>query len=176
MPQDREGQFAKFRGVGRGRKARDLVEQAGSVEPAVECPGGVPEESRLLLQVDVDGAVEDLAQADVLLVGSHRSVERQQGDLMAGTLQRGRERVVMDAGAAVHARRAGCDRGHSHGVSPVCGEEADGEEADGGEVGGKKRSIRSAEGGRVASETTTRVRVEAATRAVTGIQPLPPRV
>ena len=48
----------------------------------------------------------DVALADVALVGAGRGVDRRQHDVVAAREQRGRERVVAQAAAAIHLPRA----------------------------------------------------------------------
>ncbi len=75
------------------------------------------EDGRGVLEVDVDGAVEDAVDADVRLVGADRRVDRHQRHVVPQADQRSRERVVVDAGAAEHAGGTGGDVGDLHSLS-----------------------------------------------------------
>ncbi len=59
----------------------------------------------VLLQVDADAAEEHVVLADVRLVGARRRVDRHQRDVVPAREQLGRQRVVAQAAAAIHARR-----------------------------------------------------------------------
>ena len=113
--EDRQRQGPELAGVGRaGKTLRDPGQKPRPVEDPVKRPRRVTKESALLLQVDVEGAVENPRAADALLVGSHRRVGRQQRHLVAQLSEGRRQRVVVDAATAIHAGSAGSDVGDSH--------------------------------------------------------------
>ena len=78
------------------------VQQGGSIEEAVQHPGGMPENGCLLLQVDVDAPVENAAHADVGVICAQGRVGRNEGHLGAQPLQGRRQSVVADTASAVH--------------------------------------------------------------------------
>src|SRR5438067_1725863 len=69
----------------------------------------------LLLQIDIDAAIENLVFADILFVGADGRVEGDQDNVAAGTAQRRDQRVVAHAASAVHASSAGGEIGYLHG-------------------------------------------------------------
>src|SRR5678815_380070 len=58
--------------------------------------------------------------ADIRLVGQRRRVERKEHDIVASRLQLGRQRVVSQAAAAVHPRRACRNKEDLHMLLALC--------------------------------------------------------
>src|SRR5580704_15718345 len=71
----------------------------------------------MLLEIDADAAEEHAIEADVVLVGRRRRVEREERDLMAAREQLDRQGVVAEATSAIHPRSARSDRQDSHAAS-----------------------------------------------------------
>ena len=113
----RNGEIAQPLGLRLDGEARHPAEQARGVEHAVEQPGRVPEEGQLLLQEDIDAAEEDAPLADVRLIGADRRVGGHEQGVVAEAAEGGGEGVVVQAGAAEHARRPGGDRRDPHGAN-----------------------------------------------------------
>src|SRR5437764_8544844 len=78
----------------------------------------MPEQPKLLLQVDVNAAEKDPLLTYAGFVGAHGSVRGDQERIMSLRSQCGHERVVVHATAAVHARGAGSDVSDLHGPIP----------------------------------------------------------
>ena len=92
---------------------------ARRVPQPVEQRGVCRNSGDVLLQVDADAAEEHAAAADVRLVGQRRRVDGQQRDVVAARHQLGGQRVVAQAAAAVHRRRAGGEREDAHRSRPL---------------------------------------------------------
>ena len=90
------------------------LQRPGRVPELVEKARRMPEERRVLLEKHADPAEEHLLAADVRLVGLGRRVDRRQHDVVAAPEQLGRERVVAQAAAAVHAAGAARERQDAH--------------------------------------------------------------
>ena len=74
------------------------------------------EQSRFLLKIDVNPAVKDAVDADIRFVRADGGVGRDERDIVPLPEQRGGECIVVDAGAAVHARGACGDVGDFHSI------------------------------------------------------------
>jgi hypothetical protein len=111
----RDGHVAQFRRIDAAAAARRQAQESGVVEPAVEPPRRVAKQRNLLLQVGVDAAEEHAPLADVAFVGADGRVDRREDDVLAQLQQRGRQRVVVQTTAAVHARGAGGKVSDAHG-------------------------------------------------------------
>ena len=72
------------------------------------------EKRHFLLEVDVNSPVKDAVDADIGFVRADGGVGRDQGDIVPLLQQRGGERVVVNAGAAIHARGTCGDVGYFH--------------------------------------------------------------
>ena len=97
------------------RELRCPTQQPGPVQQAIEQPWGVAEQADLLLQEDVDTAIEHPVQADVFFVRTDRGVGWNQPDIVSQLDQRRRQRIVTQAVPADHATGSRGDVGDLHG-------------------------------------------------------------
>ncbi|OQB92245.1 MAG: hypothetical protein BWX84_01043 [Verrucomicrobia bacterium ADurb.Bin118] len=110
-----EQQFAHVGGAGFGGAPGGAVQQPARVEQAMQPARGFPEERGFLLQIDVDAAEKNgLAGAFVGFIHPHRQIERQHQGVVAQTAQRGDQRIVMRAIAAIHVPGAGRELNDAH--------------------------------------------------------------
>jgi hypothetical protein len=111
-----DGEVGQLRGGRLGAPFARDVEQPRLVKQPVEEPRRVAENLTGMLEVDVDPAVEDARDGDVVVVGAEWGVERDEGDAVAEALQGGGQGVVAHAAPAVHARGAGGENGDVQGA------------------------------------------------------------
>src|SRR5688500_9747285 len=112
--QHRERQLAERSRIRRYRCRRCGFDEPGCVEQFVEDAWRRAEKFGFLLQVDADAAEEDARFADVRLVGQRRRIERNEHDVVSTRFQLCGERVVAQATAAIHSRRACGDEKDLH--------------------------------------------------------------
>jgi hypothetical protein len=114
--QHRNRHVAQELGIDRNAAAGREPDHGRRVPDEIEHRRRLAEERDVLLQVDADAGEEDARVGDVLFVGARGRVDRQQHHVVAAGHELGRERVVAQARAAVHAPGAGGDDEEAQGL------------------------------------------------------------
>ena len=112
--QHRDRHVAQQLGVDRDAAAGGRADHGGRVPDEVEDRGRLAEEREVLLQVDADAGEENVRVGDVVLVRARRRVDGQQHHVVPARQELRGERVVAQAGAAVHPGGAGGDGEDAH--------------------------------------------------------------
>ncbi len=105
--QRRNRQPAELLGLHAELQPRQPTQQPRGIEQPIDEPGRVAEQREPFLQVDVDAAEQNAFLADVGLVGADGRVGGNEKHFGAELQHRGGQRVVVQAGSAVHASCAG---------------------------------------------------------------------
>jgi hypothetical protein len=119
--QHRHGQLAEALRIDFDLTLRGHADQPVRVPQPIEQARRMPENRRVLLQVDADAVEEHVARADVPLVGPGRRVDRREDYVVAAREELRGKRIVAQAAAAVHAAGAAGERQDPHATAAPTG-------------------------------------------------------
>src|SRR5438093_1146247 len=107
-------QGAELFGLRLDGEARHPGQEARGIDEPGKEPGGMPEERRFLLQVDVDSAEEDTLLAHIHFIRADGGVGGNEERVMSLSGQGSHQGIVVQATAAIHAGGACGDVGDAH--------------------------------------------------------------